>query len=136
MNKLISISILSLYLLFSLGLSFNIHECDNGNINIGFFTFLKDNSNCDAKKCCHSHHEQENKCNCEDEIVFLELTRDQISVSLSSFKLNSFLYNHYSLPYCLVELKNNSEKEVLANPPPLIPTYKRIYSTQQLLFYA
>ena len=136
MNKLVSIFLLSLYLLFNLGLSFNIHECENGNVELGVFSFFTEEVTSEANKCCHHNEEKENHCNCEDFIVFLELSDDQITATLPTLECNtgfitpSFSYTHTA------QKKNTFEKEIIRTPPPLIPTYKRINSTQQLLFYA
>lgn len=136
MNKLISIFILALYLLFNIGLSFNIHECANGKIDLNFFTFLKEDSNCQQKKCCHHEEKNDNQCNCEDLIVFLELSDEQISISLPFLEFDSNFISAYLTPPLKERLNSNVNEEHLANPPPLITTYKRIISTQQLLFYA
>ena len=136
MKKLVSISLLSLYLLFNLGLSFNIHECENGNVELGVFSFFSEEPSSEANKCCHHNGENEPKCNCEDFIVFLELSDPQITASLPSFEGNTFFINSSFIHDHIVHLKNGLKKETLIPPPPLISTYKRVNSTQQLLFYA
>jgi hypothetical protein len=137
MKKLASISLLSLYLLFNLGLSFNIHECENGNVELGIFSFFTEDTTSEANKCCHHNEEKESHCNCEDFIVFLELSDDQITATLPSFEGDrSFEYNPFFTHNHEEQAKKSFKKEVLTNPPPLISTYKRNNSTQQLLFYA
>lgn len=136
MNRLISVFIIALYLLFNIGLSLNIHECANGKIDLNFFTFLKEDSNCQQKKCCHHEEKNDDQCNCEDLIVFLELSDEQISISLPFLEFDyNFISAYLTQPFKEL-LKSNVNEEHLANPPPLIPIFNRIISTQQLLFYA
>jgi hypothetical protein len=136
MNRFISVFILALYLLFNIGLSLNIHECANGKIDFNFFTFLKEDSNCYQKNCCHHEEKNDDQCNCEDLIFLLELSDEQISISSSFLEFDSNFISAYLTQPFKELLKSNYNEEHLTNPPPLIPTYKRVVSTQQLLFYA
>ena len=75
--------------------------------------------------------------NCKtDLIVFLELSDEQISISLPFLEFDSNFISVYLTQPFKELLKSNVNEEHLANPPPLIPIFNRIILTQQLLFYA
>ena len=137
MKKLLGILFVGIYLLFNLGISFNIHECKNGKVEVSMFAFLFDDSDKEiTHKCCHHHDHQQSDCECEDSFFLLDLSDDQISIVFSKdtdFKAHQlFQQPWFVVNNAKVLIKENSR----INSPPPKPSFQKIISQQQLLFYA
>ena len=137
MKKLHAIIFVGIYLLFNLGISFNIHECENGKVEVSMFAFLFDDSDKEiTHKCCHHHDHQQSECECEDYFFLLDLSDYQISIVFSKytdFKAHQlFQQPRFIVNNAKVLIKENSQ----INSPPPKPSFQKIISQQQLLFYA
>ena len=139
MKKLHAIIFVGIYLLFNLGISFNIHECENGKVEVSMFAFLFDDSDKEiTHKCCHhhDHQHQQSGCECEDYFFLLDLSDYQISIVFSKytdFKAHQlFQQPQFIVNNAKVLIKENSR----INSPPPKPSFQKIISQQQLLFYA
>ena len=64
MQKLKPFILLVFYLIFSLGIGFNIHYCEQGKIEFSFFKPSEEKKEC-HKSC--NHHNSDKDCECEDE---------------------------------------------------------------------
>ena len=136
MKKVFSIALVSIYLLFNLGISFSIHHCQSGKVEVSLFSFLLINQNQESKSCCHHHTNQKHECECENSFLLLDLSDEQLGVFKSkTLDKKSHLF--------LTPLANSTNKgcelikeAVLIAPPPPSPATQKIISQQQLLFYA
>ena len=132
MKKVFSIALLSIYLLFNLGIVFNIHHCESGKVEISLFSLI----NQESSSCCHHHPKEKHECECENSFFLLDLSDEQ----LCDFKSNTFDKNlnpFVSSPiYKINTLCELIKEAILITPPPPNLAIQKIISQQQLLFYA
>ena len=137
MKKLLAIIFVGLYLLFNLGISFDIHKCQNGKVEFSMFAFLFDNSDKEiTHNCCHHTPQQQSECECEDCFLLLDLSDDQISTFLSK-EINKNKPTYFSrIWFVSINPPELVKEKIRINSPPPKPAVQTIISNQQLLFYA
>lgn len=137
MKKLHAIIFVGLYLLFNLGISFDIHKCQNGKVEFSMFACLFDNSDKEiTHNCCHHLPQQQSECECEDCFLLLDLPDDQIR-SFPSKDVNKNKLTYFSRIWFVSITPPDLVKEnSRINSPPPKPSFQKIISQQQLLFYA
>ena len=136
MKKVFSIALVSIYLLFNLGISFSIHHCQSGKVEVSLFSFSLINQNQESKSCCHHHPKQKHEWECENSFFLLDLSDEQLGV----FNSKTFDKKLYPFLFPLVHSTNTVceliKEAILIAPPPPNPAIQQIISQQQLLFYA
>ena len=136
MKKVFSIALVSIYLLFNLGISFSIHHCKSGKVEVSLFSFSLINQNQESKSCCHHHTNQKHECECENYFFLLDLSDEQLGV-FNSKTLDKKLYPFLSpIVHPTNTVCELIKEAVLIAPPPPNPAIQQIISQQQLLFYA
>ena len=115
MKKAIALLLVLGYLLFNLGISYNIQYCQNGKVEFSLLSFLFDNQQKECSSfCCHSDEKQQPDCECEDSFYVLDLTDDQIgcftakkfsaifSTNLFNPHISSYAINDASSIWCRI----------------------------------
>ena len=137
MKKAIAFLLVFGYLLFNLGISYNIQYCQNGKVEFSMLSFLFDSKQKECSSyCCHSEEKQQPDCECEDSFFVLDLTDDQIGC-YNSKKFNAiFSINLFNIHICSYAINEASSIWSRINSPPKKTSVQRIIANHQLLFYA
>lgn len=88
MKKLISILLLSFYLIGSLGLPITVHYC--GGIAVA--VAVNDKPDC----CCDNEEEQASDC-CKDELKYVKIDNEQLKSEIELFKTK--IYSDHFIPH-------------------------------------
>ncbi|MEC8967858.1 MAG: hypothetical protein VX756_01810 [Bacteroidota bacterium] len=137
MKKAIALLLVLGYLLFNLGISYNIQYCQNGKVEFSLLSFLFDNQQNECSSfCCHSDEKQQPDCECEDSIYVLDLTDDQIGCFIAKKFSAIFSTNLFNTHISSYAINDASSIWSRINPPPNKTSVQRIISNHQLLFYA
>jgi hypothetical protein len=130
MRKIVSISLLSLYLLASVGLTLTVHYCGGDLASLTLF----DKINC----CCDEKGKADNCC--KNEIKTIKISDDQIKTEqqsklIISNELNPALYGPMH-NFVAQFISSHSFKATPLSKPPerfhIVPSYKRNHC---FLFY-
>ena len=137
MKKAIALLLVSGYLLFNLGISYNIQYCQNGKVEFSMLSFLFDSKQKHCSSfCCQSKEKQQPDCECEDSLFVLDLTDEQIGCY--NFKKFSAIFsiNLFNTNICSYAINEASSIWSRINSPPKKISVQRIIANHQLLFYA
>lgn len=133
MKKFLSISLLFLYLVSSIGIIISLHYCGGSLASLS----LSQNASC----CCDDNVKDMKEGCCKDEVKFIKITDDQNKAEYLVKKFSSLVMDlpaqqHYFFNSKLIDRSLSLLPVALARPPDrcnLIPAYKRNHS---FLFYS
>jgi len=126
MKKITSILLMTIYLLISVGVSINVHNC---NGRFAFVEILTEIGNC----CC-DHEKEASNC-CDDENIVIQMDQDvQIIQSNRLAASSPFVITRTFAPIAkLFGAPLNIHKEIIVPPPP--PNQPIWLVNSSLIFY-
>lgn len=134
MKRFLSISFLSIYLFFSLGLVVSLHYCSGNLASLNLFE--KASCCCDAKEIKKTSKDD---C-CKDEVKTVKISDEQIAskfaFDFTSFAMMAVKPMEIATSIQFQQAKNIFFKSPIPRPPDdlfLIPIYKKVHS---LIFYS
>lgn len=121
LRKAIAVSLVGLYVVFSIGILKASHFCMGREASVKFFT-------ADAKKCpCGLFAKEKSDC-CHDEHDLLKIDDEQKTISTLSLPLPIWkldrLYTNQLITRVEVYRESDHVNEADASPPPKVPLFK------------
>ena len=133
MQKLKPFILLIFYLIFSLGIGFNIHYCEQGNIEFSFFKPSEEKNEC-HKPC--NHHNSDKDCECEEEFILLSLSNNQLAfkklITSNIDIINENIY--YAVEILIDETSKLESGYFLINCPLQNQANKKLFKIKALLY--
>ena len=135
MQKLKPFILLVFYLIFSLGIGFNIHYCEQGNIEFSFFKTSEEKKEC-HKSC--NHHNSDKDCECEDDFFLLSLSNNQLSFKkLITFNVDIINENIFDGVEILIDETSKLETGIFSYKlPPPESGKQKVIRNKSLTLYA